>query len=104
MVDQGLDPEDDDGEFGLLYDEDGSHPSIRGSYLASCVIIGTITGEAVNKYNWEAPGIDIRVQERLRQVAATTLSNFCQSCYDNKNERAYVPKEQESSSQSSCVL
>jgi hypothetical protein len=101
MVNQGLDPEDDDGEFALLYDEDGSHPSIRGSYLAACVIIGTITGQEVNKYNWEAPGIDIRVQQLLRQVAATTISSFCQSCYDKKTAKPYIPKEQQSSSQSS---
>jgi hypothetical protein len=101
MVDQGLDPEVDGGEFSLLYDEDASHPSIRGSYLAACVIIGTITGQEVNKYNWEAPGIDIRVQERLRQVAATTISTFCQSCYHTRNDKPYIPKEQQSSSQSS---
>lgn len=102
VVEQGLDPEDDDGDFALLYEEDGSHPSIVGSYLASCVIIGTATGEDLRQYTWDAPGIPVGVQERLRQVATTTVSDFCQECI-NKNPKAYIPKEQEAAPPSSSL-
>eukprot|EP00980_Cylindrotheca_fusiformis_P004150 scaffold909_cov135-Cylindrotheca_fusiformis.AAC.7 len=103
MIEQGRDPEDSDGEFALLYDEDGSHPSARGSYLAACVIIGTITGDDVTQYTWEAPALSEGTRERLRRVAATTVSNFCQNCTD-RAYKEYIPKDHQSSSNSSSLL
>jgi hypothetical protein len=35
---------DDEAAFDALYDPDGSHPSVRGSYLVSCVFYGVLTG------------------------------------------------------------
>lgn len=35
---------DDELAFNALYDPDGSHPSVRGSYLVSCVFYGVLTG------------------------------------------------------------
>ena len=35
---------DDQAAFEALYDPDGSHPSVRGSYLVSCVFYGVLTG------------------------------------------------------------
>ena len=35
---------DDGAAFNALYDPDGSHPSVRGSYLVSCVFYGVLTG------------------------------------------------------------
>lgn len=36
--------DDDEQVFASLYDPDGSHPSVRGSYLVSCVFFGVLTG------------------------------------------------------------
>lgn len=36
--------DDDEAAFDALYDPDGSHPSVRGSYLVSCVFYGVLTG------------------------------------------------------------
>lgn len=43
---EGQTPEDDGTLFSLLYQEDGSHPSPAGTWLAAWVIYATITGES----------------------------------------------------------
>lgn len=40
------DPTDPESSFYRLYQEDGSHPSARGSWLAACVIYSAITGQS----------------------------------------------------------
>ncbi len=53
-----------------LYDVDGSHPSLAGSYLAACVLYRALTGVAVSS---EAPvpaGLDPGDAAMLRAVSA----------------------------------
>lgn len=51
-----------------LYDPDGSHPSLAGSYLAACVLYRALVGRPAQRA--EAPaGLDPAVAETLRAVA-----------------------------------
>lgn len=57
-----------------LYRADGTHPSWAGSFLAACVLYGTLTGEdpRVTEYHpWE---VDAGTANALRQLAAEALS------------------------------
>jgi hypothetical protein len=50
---RGGSPKNKDSDFYKLYDPDGTHPSIRGTYLAACVMFGTITGQrSMGKSSW----------------------------------------------------
>jgi hypothetical protein len=42
----GVDPLASTSRFSRLYTGDGSHPSPLGTYLAACVLVGTLTGQA----------------------------------------------------------
>jgi len=44
VVAVGQDPADSSSLFHKLYDPDASHPSALGTYLAACVLFGSITG------------------------------------------------------------
>ncbi len=44
IAEQGQDPTTPGTVFYNLYTSDGSHPSLSGSYLASCVLFATLTG------------------------------------------------------------
>ena len=43
--DTGIDPSEGENSFSSLY-SDGSHPSLDGTYLTSCVLYAVITGES----------------------------------------------------------
>lgn len=63
------DPTDPSGAFYRLYIEDGSHPSVRGTYLTACVIFMAQTGRTVEVGTVE--GVDDA--EYLRDVAAAVV-------------------------------
>lgn len=57
-----------------LYSHDGTHPSWAGSYLAACVLYGTITGNdprSASYVPWELPPEQAPL---LRELAASVLS------------------------------
>lgn len=51
-----------------LYDRDGSHPTLAGSYLAACVFLARILGENPMGIESELKGLD------ARQIAAIQLA------------------------------
>lgn len=53
-----------------LYDADGSHPSLAGSYLAACVLYRTLTGVAVSDAAPVPAGLSPGDAATLRSVAA----------------------------------
>ncbi len=53
-----------------LYDADGSHPSLAGSYLAACVLYRTLTGVAVSDAAPVPAGLSPSDAATLRTVAA----------------------------------
>lgn len=76
LVAEGADPLAADSPFVALYASDGSHPSPQGTYLAACVVFGTLTG--TDPYLLaEAPslGLDADTARRLRLVARATLAD-----------------------------
>ncbi|MDD9946549.1 MAG: hypothetical protein OXU20_36220 [Myxococcales bacterium] len=62
-----------DPEIGL-YKNDGAHPSFAGSYLAASVIYGAVTGLDPRRATYEPWELGRGHAARLRQLAATTLS------------------------------
>ncbi len=62
--------------FDALYADDGSHPSPAGTYLAACVIYGTLTGRDPLTLG-DAPSLDLdsETQRALRLVARATLAD-----------------------------
>jgi hypothetical protein len=70
----GGEPGAEGSDFDALYEPDGSHPSLRGAYLASCVIAGTIT--AVDpRALVDEPALGPEVSGRLRDACARTLAD-----------------------------
>lgn len=46
IVEKGQDPANPSSLFYRLYDPDATHPSALGTYLAACVLFGSITGQS----------------------------------------------------------
>ncbi len=74
IEDDGGDPTLDGTSFSNLYSADDSHPSIEGTYLATCVFFATITGDSPVGLSTISGVSDSRAQE-LQQVAANTVFN-----------------------------
>ena len=72
IVAQGGTPEDSGTLFHDLYTSDGSHPSLSGSYLATCVVYATLTGD--DPVGLIGPGgLDATRTLELQQAAAMTV-------------------------------
>ncbi len=54
-----------------LYQADGSHPTLGGSYLAALVLFGTITGLSPAKTDYIPEGLSAQAAETLKTVADT---------------------------------
>jgi hypothetical protein len=57
-----------------VYRPDGTHPSMAGSFLAACVLYGTLTGQdpqAASYVPWELP---VHEAALIKQIAAETLA------------------------------
>ncbi|TMC84861.1 MAG: hypothetical protein E6J06_05415 [Chloroflexi bacterium] len=63
-VTESLDPD--------LWQDDGSHPSIAGTYLAACVFYARIFGQSPVGLPYDA-GLDVKSAAQLQQVAFTTV-------------------------------
>lgn len=72
LIAAGEDPAAEGSDFDALFESDGSHPSARGAYLASCIIAGRITGADVLGFGDE-PALGAEVSGRLREVCARAL-------------------------------
>jgi hypothetical protein len=67
---------DTSSEFYNLYESDGSHPSIFGSYLAACILFNTMTGLDPRGLSFTPSGLTIDQSNRLRSVAYFTLEQL----------------------------
>mmetsp|Transcript_1493 Transcript_1493/g.2976 ORF Transcript_1493/g.2976 Transcript_1493/m.2976 type:complete len:427 (+) Transcript_1493:78-1358(+) len=94
VVAEGLDPEQGGSKFANLYEEDGSHPSPQGSYLAASVLVGVLTGKDPRQFDWQYPVFDLDTQKYLREVAHQTIADFCQICNVRAKTAKYVPPEE----------
>jgi hypothetical protein len=70
----GGDPAAVGSDFHALYEPDGSHPSLRGAYLAACIIAGTTTAVDARSFVDE-PALGPDLSRRLRDVCARTLAD-----------------------------
>ena len=71
--DTGVDPSEGENSFSSLY-SDGSHPSLDGTYLTSCVLYAVITGESPVGENFPE-GISVERSLELQEAAADTVFN-----------------------------
>ena len=64
-------------EFSTLYTGDGSHPSLKGSYLAACIHFSTLFGHPCLGNSYIA-GLDMETANILQNVAdeAVAQSNW----------------------------
>ena len=69
----GIDPSQGENSFSSLY-SDGSHPSLDGTYLTSCVLHAVITGDSPVGENFP-DGISFERALELQEVAADTVFN-----------------------------
>ena len=72
---QGIEPTNDGTSFSNLFASDDSHPSIDGTYLASCVFYATITGASPVGLSNEGVTISDERALELQQAAAATVFN-----------------------------
>lgn len=56
-----------------LYADDGSHPSVAGSFLATCGFFGTLTGSPATGSAWVPAGLVLADADRLEAVADATI-------------------------------
>jgi hypothetical protein len=68
----GEDPLAPGSRFSRLYTEDGSHPSPLGTYLAACVLTGTITGQRTRGFA-SVPGVPPEDAAWLQATADATV-------------------------------
>ncbi len=59
-------------DFTDLYEADGSHPSVAGTWLASCVLYATLTGEDPTALPGPAD-LDAALAARLAELARATV-------------------------------
>ncbi len=52
-----------------MFETDGSHPSLAGTYLAGCVFYETLTGKSCLGLELEREGLDSKTAEKLRAAA-----------------------------------
>jgi hypothetical protein len=57
-----------------LHRSDGTHPAVAGTYLAACVIYGTIAGRDPRAATWRPWRMSRRQAARIRAVAAESLA------------------------------
>ena len=70
----GGDPStDSSSNFYQLYNNDGSHPSINGSYLAACVLYQVMTGSDPRSLTFTPSGINENTRAFLQQSAYETV-------------------------------
>ena len=74
VIAAGGDPTLEGSAFDALYDADGSHPSAQGTYLAACVILGTITGRDPERFA-DALSLPPADAAAMRAVAHDTLAD-----------------------------
>ena len=74
VVANGTDPTQSGNLFYDLYTSDGSHPSLAGSYLASCVLYATLTGNTCATSNTSV-SLSASVKLALEQAADDTVFN-----------------------------
>ncbi len=70
----GGDPLADGSDFVALYDPDGSHPSLRGAYLAACILAAVATQETPNTFTDE-PTLGPAVSEQLRDTCSAAVTD-----------------------------
>lgn len=56
-----------------LWQADGSHPTLRGTYLAACVFYASIFGESPQGLPYDA-GLPARLASKLQRIAALSAS------------------------------
>jgi hypothetical protein len=74
--DQRGDPLDPEGLFWRLYDGDGSHPSLLGSYLAACVLTSSMLGIDPRTVSFAPAEIAPEDAQRLREAAHRAVTTW----------------------------
>jgi len=75
IVASGGTPENSGTLFDDLYSSDGSHPSLSGSYLTSCVVYATISGSNPVGLNGPSGLSSSRILELQEAASATVFNN-----------------------------
>lgn len=70
---QQQDPTADNTRFSVLYEGDGSHPSVQGSFLAACVLYTTLTGRDPSTIAWSPGNIPNAERSYYQSVAFDTV-------------------------------
>jgi hypothetical protein len=70
----GLDPAEEGSLFDQLYMEDGSHPSLAGSYVAALTIYATIMGDDARNVYWRPDGLEREVALAIQDAVSRTIA------------------------------
>lgn len=65
---RGTEPLHPDLEFVGLYDNDGRHPSLAGSYMIACMTTAAITGQRVRPLSYVPEGLDAGYAAYIRSA------------------------------------
>lgn len=98
-----LDPLAEGSDFDALYDADGSHPSLRGTYLAACVIAATIHGADPRAFPDHA-ALGSTVSFALRDACARAVADPVWSVADEPTAGASFEIEGEATEIMECSI
>jgi hypothetical protein len=70
---KGEDPTKAGSLFHDLYNRDGSHPSLAGSYVCAVTIVATLVEIDANDLQWTPPQLDPDLARQLRAAVSSTI-------------------------------
>jgi hypothetical protein len=73
LLSEGHDPMQPGRLFHQLYHDDGSHPSLAGSFLTAVTIYATLTGHNPSRAEWCPPRLDPNVCVAIKDAVHRTI-------------------------------
>ena len=98
VLQTGQDPTADGTDFFNLYDSDGKHPSVEGSYLVACVLYATLSGRDPRRLAYKPKEMSTERKEALQEIASATMDQYNRDNAVNQQFLAKRPNKPESNS------
>eukprot|EP00977_Amphora_coffeiformis_P007525 scaffold1640_cov161-Amphora_coffeaeformis.AAC.48 len=95
----GSDPTADGTDFTRLFQDDGKHPSMEGSYLTACAIYYTLTGKHPSHLKYKPRNMSVARAQYLQTMAGSAtdryneMNTFNQQYYEAAKKRSQNNKD-----------
>ena len=72
----GSDPTADGTDFTGLFQDDGKHPSMEGSYLVACVMYEILSGKHPNQLKYRPTNLSVERAQFLQNMAGSAVVRY----------------------------